>query len=402
MAGDSIPIPFCLSSAPWVFTKTKRPIITILRTMCLRVIIYIHRRHPGHVPGKGTHCSSDIPPGELGFYNRLPKIPPHSYSGNKIPRPHGEFSDYGNQNARRKDQADTPRNKKTPGDQYLHSLSRLLGKLYHATQAISPAPVLQEPAAKGIGNKGRERLWSHGSPDRGSQKGTDMVARTPHKVEWAVLTATDSRHGNRNRCLNHRLGSILSRCLDRESVVTDRKDEPYKLFGVAGSQASSDVLCQRQKEHPNPFKDGQYNSPHVYQQVQRNCFPRNKPTDKESMDLVSGQEHNAPGYSPGRHSKCHSGRGIGCDEGQDRLDALSTDIHKNKSDYRTTTNRPVCVPPDSPTKGLCELETRSRSNGNRCLHPRLDTVPWICKPTMESGGQGLVSGPGAKRLNWYW
>ena len=110
------------------------------------------------------------------------------------------------------------------------------------------------------------------------------------------------------------------------------------------------------------------------------------------MDLVSGQEHNAPGYSPGRHSKCHSGRGIACDEGQDRLDALSTDIHKNKSDYRTTTSRPVCVPPDSPTTGLCELETRSRSNGNRCLHSRLDTVLWICKPTMESGGQNLVSG----------
>ena len=364
---------------------------------------HIHRRHPGHgkhrVPGKGTHCSSDIPPGELGVYNKLPKIPPHSYSGDRIPRPHGEFSDYGNQNARRKDQADTPRNQKTPGDQYLHAGTNPITPT-RETQSCHPGnpsspPVLQKPAAmsaKGTGNKGRERLWSHGSPDRGSQKGTDMVARTPYKVEWAVLTATDSRHGNRNRCLNHRLGSMLSRCPDRGTVVTDRKDEPYKLSGVASSQASSDVLCQRQKEHPNPFKDGQYNSPHVYQQVRRNCFLRTKPTDKESMDLVSGQEHNAPGYSPGRHSKCHSGRGIACDEGQDRLDALSTDIHKNKSDYRTTTSRPVCVPPDSPTTGLCELETRSRSNGNRCLHSRLDTVPWICKPNMESGGQNLVSG----------
>ena len=34
-------LPFGLSSAPWVFTKTTRPVVTILRTMGLRMIIYI-------------------------------------------------------------------------------------------------------------------------------------------------------------------------------------------------------------------------------------------------------------------------------------------------------------------------------------------------------------------------
>ena len=34
-------LPFGLSSAPWVFTKITRPIVTILRTMGLRMIIYI-------------------------------------------------------------------------------------------------------------------------------------------------------------------------------------------------------------------------------------------------------------------------------------------------------------------------------------------------------------------------
>ena len=33
--------PFGLSSAPWVFTKTTKPIVAILRTMGLRMIIYI-------------------------------------------------------------------------------------------------------------------------------------------------------------------------------------------------------------------------------------------------------------------------------------------------------------------------------------------------------------------------
>ncbi len=34
-------LPFGLSSALWIFTKTARPIVTTLRTMGLRVIVYI-------------------------------------------------------------------------------------------------------------------------------------------------------------------------------------------------------------------------------------------------------------------------------------------------------------------------------------------------------------------------
>ena len=34
-------LPFGLSSAPWVFTKTTKPIVAILRTMGLRMIMYI-------------------------------------------------------------------------------------------------------------------------------------------------------------------------------------------------------------------------------------------------------------------------------------------------------------------------------------------------------------------------
>lgn len=34
-------LPFGLSSAPWAFTKTTRPIVTTLMAMSLRMIIYI-------------------------------------------------------------------------------------------------------------------------------------------------------------------------------------------------------------------------------------------------------------------------------------------------------------------------------------------------------------------------
>ena len=107
--------------------------------------------------------------------------------------------------------------------------------------------------------------------------------------------------------------------------------------------------------------------------------------------MVPRQEYNAPGYSPGRCSECHSRRRITCDERQVRLDALAQGFQQNQPDHGTTTSGPICISTDPPTAGLCELETRPRGNGNRCIHPRLDTVSWICKHTMEPGRQSSVS-----------
>lgn len=36
---------------------------------------------------------------------------------------------------------------------------------------------------------------------------------------------------------------------------------------------------------------------------------------------------------------------------------------------------------------IMSLDTRSRGNGNGCLHPQLDKVPRICKPRLKSGGK---------------
>ena len=154
------------------------------------------------------------------------------------------------------------------------------------------------------------------------------------------------------------------------------------------------MLCQRQREHLNPSEDGQHDSPHLYQQIRRVCFSGIESPDKRPVAMVSRQEYLTPCHPPSWYSEHHSRRGIPCDERQDRLDVLPSSVHPNQSPYQTTLSGPVCISSDPPTPGLCELETRPRSNGNRCLLPRLDKVPGVCKPTMELGGQGPVTGQG--------
>ena len=139
-------LPFGLSSAPWVFTKTTRPIVTILRSLGLRMIIYIDdilimADSPSVVK---EHTAALIYLLEnLGFIVNYPKslLSPTQeieilgfivnsvameikVPGNKIKQVRSE--------AKKLLEAD--------GCKAI-ALSRLLGKLNHVAQAIPPAPL---------------------------------------------------------------------------------------------------------------------------------------------------------------------------------------------------------------------------------------------------------------------
>ena len=139
-------LPFGLSSAPWVFTKTTRPVVAILRSLGLRLIIYIDdilimatspkvaREHTAGLifllENLGfiiNHPKSLLTPTQeiqfLGFII--------SSNAMEIRLP-GEKIKQIRQEARKI--------LETPVPQAL-ALSRLLGKLNHAAQAIPPAPL---------------------------------------------------------------------------------------------------------------------------------------------------------------------------------------------------------------------------------------------------------------------
>ena len=139
-------LPFGLSSAPWVFTKTTRSIVTILRTLGLKIIIYIDDiliMADSQAMAREHTAALIFLLENLGFIINHPKslLDPTQeidFLGFMINSETMEI--------------------KMPGEKIKHirleakklqekdscqaiALSRLLGKLNHASQAIPPAPL---------------------------------------------------------------------------------------------------------------------------------------------------------------------------------------------------------------------------------------------------------------------
>lgn len=178
-------LPFGLSSAPWVFTKTTKPVITILRTLGLRIIIYIDdilimainqqlvREHTkclifllenlGFTINKEKSMTEPVQEIEfLGYtvnsINMELKLP-----GSKI----------------KKIKSESRALLQTPQPSAL-AVSRLLGKMTHAAHAMKAAPLfyrhLQECLRRSL-QKGEDQDYSQSCP---------LSVQAKEELEWWV------------------------------------------------------------------------------------------------------------------------------------------------------------------------------------------------------------------------
>lgn len=73
-------------------------------------------------------------------------------------------------------------------------------------------------------------------------------------------------------------------------------------------------------------------------------------------------------------------RRIQGDEGQNGMDAVSTDDQPNPG---TPPGRSVCIQTNHPAPVLCELETGPRCDGMLCLQSGLINARGLCEPSLE-------------------
>ena len=139
-------LPFGLSSAPWVFTKTTRPVVATLRSLGLRLIIYIDDiliMAPSPIVAREHTAGLIFLLENLGFIINYPKslLTPTQeiqFLGFVISSNTMEIRIPGEKI--KQIRQDTRKLLETPIPQAL-ALSRLLGKLNHAAQAVPPAPL---------------------------------------------------------------------------------------------------------------------------------------------------------------------------------------------------------------------------------------------------------------------
>ena len=120
--------------------------------------------------------------------------------------------------------------------------------------ALSPPPT---PQKSGSG----EGKWLRFlfTPFTGSEGGNPVVASPPRSMERQGHPELTPRSSDRDRCLEGRVGSSLSRSENRRPVVSDGKEAPYKLPGVASRFVCGEKFHQEPIVCPCEASHGQHN-----------------------------------------------------------------------------------------------------------------------------------------------
>ena len=105
-------LPFALACAPWVFTKTLKPVAAQLRQLGVRLIVYIGRyTHSGRDtrPGEGPHHRPHLSPRKPGIHSQFPEMCPGTHPEDRFPGLPSRFSQLGALSTRRQDKKDKSR-----------------------------------------------------------------------------------------------------------------------------------------------------------------------------------------------------------------------------------------------------------------------------------------------------
>ena len=187
----------------------------------------------------------------------------------------------------------------------------------------------------------------------GWQRGTELVDYQHEQMEWQNTIKERNRYDNRIRCVvSHRMGSGMLSSEDRRSMVSDGKDDAYKLFGVAGSNSSSSNICKKPQQNIFATASRQHHSSGIHQQLGWDDFQAVSWSSKGPMDVVSGEKN--PHHSttptwevelPCRHRKSSGDGSLG-------LEIESNDISEDRSTVWSTRSGPVCLQTDNPTTDI--------------------------------------------------
>ena len=117
-------------------------------------------------------------------------------------------------------------------------VSRLLGKLTHATHAMraAPGPLLQTPPSMPASCLAASAGLLPALPsNKRGERGSELVGHSPNFMEREVHHSRQSRSNDRDGYLQHRLGCPVRQPADGRTVVSHRGENAHQLPGASGS-----------------------------------------------------------------------------------------------------------------------------------------------------------------------
>ena len=379
-------LPFGLSSAPWIFTKATKPVVTILRTLGMRIIIYIDdilvMAPSKELAQEHTEClifllenlgftvnrqkSLTDPTQEIDFLGlvadsvlmelRLP--------GSKI------------KNIRFDAKALLQMVQPTARE-----VSRLLGKLTHATHAMRAAPLFFRHL--------QACLQAALQPLQDYSQHCPLTKEAKEDLNWWAIHPTSWNgksiiRGNPDLTIETDASNTGwgARC---DSLQTGGPWSPTEArihincLELLAATLAIQAFAKKQENILVHLKMDNV-CPDVHQQDGRYSLPRPQSAHQGSLDLVPSQEHHPQGLSPSRCSQREGRRGIQDYERSFRLDALQGNIQENSNTVWTPGHRFVCVETDETTSDLCQLAARPTGSGDRHVLDELERSEGIRQP----------------------
>ena len=248
------------------------------------------------------------------LYSELLKVGTSSFPTNGVPRVTRELT-------RPKPQPPQGQNKKDPVEMrgsvkhpgyYRKGIVKIPGPpvLIHTGGLSSFPPLSVPPTSKKLCPQISQILRSCspsrlGVPPRGTE-----VERQSSSMEWEIPLPTINRLGHRDRFLTSRMGSLLSRDVDRRQMTPQRDFIPYQLPRIASRLASHKVLHQEQSQGSSTTVDGHHFSSNLHKQNGRGTLPHAILPRQKSMGLVPHPQYFGDSALHPRNTECRSGQGI--------------------------------------------------------------------------------------------
>ena len=235
----------------------------------------LHRRHTPYsrVQGasSGSVSSCSIPTRVSGIHHQHREICAYPRSDHRVLGSHSQLHQYGATTSSYQDKTDSSRvltDNEDGGANLSPNTSTPIGQKEFNDMRNSPCtPLLQKPADGSLQCPGDQLPGLRGNTDPlASQLGrAEMVGHGDVQMEWEDSPQEGDRHDYRLRCITAGMGSSLWNTNHKGSMVTEGGNPPHQLFGVAGSNTSSTVICKKQVQTKHPAEDRQYHSSCLHQ-----------------------------------------------------------------------------------------------------------------------------------------
>ena len=183
---------------------------------------------------------------------------------------------------------------------------------------------------------------------------------------------------NRIRCLEHRLGSLLEQPEDRRSLVIPGISASYQCQGIASCLSSPTDIHREEGRNSCSPENRQYDCRVLYQSDGWYPFQKADGNHIPDLELELGQENFPVSQTSSRYPECGCRSGITEKTGQFRMEARPINISTSHANSGSLSSGSICFQDISSTAKVYELETRPRSNGNRCIESTLDKHEKLC------------------------